>query len=368
MFYYILFSIVFFTFLCNILYLIRYYDMKIIFFWILAWKNKIKNIKYITILNINEIKKILQLKTKGKFIEYYVATPAWKPIISLESCDNEEWINVKNNFIFFISQLKEDNQLLYQNIDKNLQIYIKENKIIDSCIISKIVCLGFCEFLFNYILSEYELEILYQSSLEWRKEIALKGKGNYSTKLNALNIILKLIKKTEKIHNIFKDKWVNPEYYSVIMQPFIISPMINIPDIMVNYQVLINKKKIQINEKITQYLIDKIIYSYHPFPILERYDVINNTQYFIPLDSLINYENYDNNTRMLSFGYGPRKCVGSQYTYKIMEILLFQYQKNMCLFDPIKNHKYSGRINDKFNLYESLYMLYELFCIIFFRD
>ena len=124
MFYYILFL---FVFLCYISYLIRYYDIKIILFWILAKKNKIKNIEYINTLNIDKIKKILQLKTKGKFIEYYVATPAWKPIISLESCDNKEWIMLKNNFIFFISHL-ENNEVLYENIDITLQKYIKHYK------------------------------------------------------------------------------------------------------------------------------------------------------------------------------------------------------------------------------------------------
>lgn len=311
---------------CNILYLIRYYDLKIILFWILAKKNNIKNIKYITVLNIDEIKKILQLKTKGKFIEYYVATPAWKPVISLESCDNDEWIMLKNNFIFFVGHL-ENNESLYQNIDQTIKKYIKENKIIDSSIISKIACTGFCKFLFNYDLTEYELEILYESSLERRKEISLKGKGNYSIKLKAIDIILEIIKKNKKIYDIFGDQWKKPEYYSVIMQPFIISPMINISDIMVNYQVLINNKKIDINDKITYDLVDKIIYSYHPFPILERYDTIKNTQYFIPFDILTNYDNYNSNTKILSFGYGPRKCAGSHYMYKIMEMKI--YVKNV---------------------------------------
>lgn len=363
MLYYILFS---FAFAFAFAYLIRYYDMKIILFWILAKKNQIKKIEYITVLNIEKIKKILQLKTKGKFIEYYVATPAWKPIISLESCDNEEWIMLKTNFMFFISHL-EKNELLYENIDITLQKYIKEGKTIDSSIISKIVCIGFCSFLFNYDLSEYELDILYQSSLEWRKEISLKGKGDYSIKLKAIDIILQIIKKTKHIYDVFGDKWDNPEYYSVIMQPFIISPMINVSDIMTNYQILLNNEKIGINEKITNDLIDKIIYSNHPFPILERYDSVKNIQYFIPLDMLTNYENYDNNTKILSFGYGPRRCAGTQYMYKILEILLNGYQENTSLFNPIKNHKYSGRINDTFHISESLYMLYEIFCVIFLR-
>jgi hypothetical protein len=125
------------------------------------------------------------------------------------------------------------------------------------------------------------------------------------------------------------------------MQPFIIYPMINISDIMVNYQELIANKKININDLITHDLIDKIIYSYHQFPILERYDEITNTQYFIPLDVLTKYENYNDNTKILSFGYGPRKCAGSQYTYKIMEILLNSYQKYTNKISDLSEKNYS---------------------------
>ena len=105
---YIILFIFLFVFLCNILYLIRYYDLKIIFFWILAMKHKIKNIKYITTLNIYKIKKVLQLKTKGNFIEYYVATPAWKPVISLESCDNVELVPFKEKELAFTFLLHDN--------------------------------------------------------------------------------------------------------------------------------------------------------------------------------------------------------------------------------------------------------------------
>jgi len=103
-----------------ITYFIRYYDLKKIFFWILAKIQGIKRIIYINKINMNEIKEILQSSIKGKFIEYYIATPAWYPIISLESSDHEEWKNVKNNFLIFIQNFK----ILGK---KNLSIYIENN-------------------------------------------------------------------------------------------------------------------------------------------------------------------------------------------------------------------------------------------------
>ena len=47
-------------------------------------------------------------------------------------------------------------------------------------------------------------------------------------------------------YNIFKTNWENPLYYSVIMQPFIISPMINISDILCNVELLLQQKKMSL--------------------------------------------------------------------------------------------------------------------------
>ena len=63
-------------------------------------------------------------------------------------------------------------------------IYINKKITIDSAIISKIVCMSFCDFLFYYRLSDYQIDLLYQSSLEWRKEISIKGKGDISEEVS----------------------------------------------------------------------------------------------------------------------------------------------------------------------------------------
>jgi hypothetical protein len=41
---------------------------------------------------------------------------------------------------------------------------------------------------------------------------------------------------------------------------------------------LIKTKKIPIDEPITNQIINQVIYSYHPFPILERFDPDTCTQ------------------------------------------------------------------------------------------
>ena len=134
---------------------------------------------------------------------------------------------------------------------------------------------------------------------------------------------------------------------------------------MCNIVILLKNKKITINDTFNNKFIDRIIYSYHPFPILERYCPINDIQYFIPLDTLCNFDNFNNNTKSLVFGYGIRRCAGTYYAYQILESFIKKYFSNNNLFNPSKNHLYSGRINDKFVLTEIIYMFYKISKILF---
>ncbi len=346
-----------------IIYLIRYYDFREVFFWILSKKHNIKNIIYwkeLNYNNINQINNILQLETKGFFIENLIAQPAWKPIISLESVDYQEWGIVKKNFLHFTNLTNLNSKI--NNLGEYLNFFVSKylsdnnNIIIDSQLISKITVSTFCKFLFETVPEQSELDILFNASIEWRKEIAIKGKGNMDTKLKAITIILNYIKSNHSIYMIFGDDWNKPEYYSVILQPFIISPMINISDIMANVQILLTNRLINSYEPITNEFINKIIFSSHPFPVLERFDEKTLTQHFIPLDQLAKFTNYSDIYKNLVFGTGKRKCAGQHYAYVILKRFIYLYFQNTNKFNPTLNHKYSGRNNDNFNLNESIYM------------
>lgn len=358
-----------FIFLSFFSYYIRYYDFKEFYFWLLGKKygSNITYFKELNQNNINLINKVLCLQDKGNFIEYSVATPAWDPIISLESVDGDQWVQVKQNFLNFTTSFHIDNKiaLIGDYIENYTNQYLNSNHIIDSKLISKITVQSFCKFLFDIEINLNDLDTLYQASIEWRKEISMKGKGNMNIKVNAINIILNYIKNNNKIYLIFNENWEKPEYYSIILQPFIISPMINASDIMVSVQSLLSKSLISSDEVINNNLINKIIYSYHPFPILERFDPSTNTQYFLPLDQLTTFNNYSDLYKNLVFGTGPRRCSGQLYAYVILNKFIDVYFKNQKKINPLLNHKYSGRNNDKFNIRESLYMGKILLKILF---
>jgi hypothetical protein len=132
---------------------------------------------------MNEIKEILQSSIKGKFIEYHIATPAWYPIISLESSDHEEWKNVKRNFLIFLQKFKIlEKQKLSIYIEHNINILLEQKKILDSKNISQITVKSICEYLFDYTLTNEELEYIYiKVLLNGKKKLQLKVNQIYYT-------------------------------------------------------------------------------------------------------------------------------------------------------------------------------------------
>jgi len=321
--------IFYFKILIIILFIFKYfnllrYDFKYYFLYLWTIINKY-NFSYIT--DINVAKKVLSSNIKGNFIEQKIAKKAWYPLLSIESEDHQNYYKLKQNLLLLF---KEQPPLyIFKNIiiSKCLE-YNNKYEIIDSKIISIFVADVFVTFLFNKTLMYNQLELLYYGSIEWRKEIAIKGKGNIDIKNNVINLIKNLLKESSYTLSKTYDDIFS---YSIIGQPYIISPMINMADILYFYQDNLDEfNNLIINSK----NIKKTISDNHPFVILERYHVNTNTQYYIPLEIVKN----------LPFGFGPRKCPGQDIAILFLDTFLKYINKDK--FKPKLNHLYSGRSND----------------------
>jgi hypothetical protein len=360
---------------------------------------KIQKRKFKLLKNINEIKKILKLSDKGYVIEELLATPAWLPILSVESTNGETWETLRKNLLAFIEHIpsKEKLGLIAKEEAKNL---IEKRVILNSKQISKVTLKIFLKWLFsenektnetkkensvchnfntlksidttdsnseivdefhfiNQFLTEEFLEKMYQSSLEYRKEIAIKGKGCMIKKKFAVDSIVNILKQS-KFQRLFD--WEKPECYSFIMQPFIISPMINISDIAVSLHNFYSKYNNNEFKSFNGYL-DFCLFNEHPFPILERYEAETNTQYFVDLKSLKDYMSL-NDGNVLNFGIGVRGCLGRAYAREFINSFFENYLKEKELFSPKVGHLYSGRDNDNGSFSESIYQIQVLFKVM----
>lgn len=321
--------------------------------------------------NSKDILNTLKLTDKGRSIEDLFSCKAFVPILSLESVNGPLWEELKNNFMILkpylpsseiLSKIAEEES--YDLISKNVIIDSKQISISTIKIFLKwIFCQNHLELLkenvketpcvdftfINSLLSEEILYSLYQASLEFRKEIAIKGKGDYDTKVKSVDIIVNILEQS-KYNQLFD--WKKPIFYSVIMQPFVISPMINMSDIAVSVKEFKSDyTKFQDNLD----YIETCLFKSHPFPILERFDKETNTQVFIDMRTL--EDATDIKDSKINFGYGIRSCLGRIYARDFLNSFFNKKMLNYENFVPKLNHLYSGRDNDNINFKETIYQL-----------
>lgn len=332
--------------------------------------------------------------TKGTFIEFAFATPAWKPLYSIESVDGSLWKTLSSDCRFLMNHLDWKTrlpsimQLNFAHLKNELASGTRT--IIDAEVISRFVLRVLFELLFEFPISKSDESLFYQASLEFRKEIGIKGLGNSKVKRHFHKRLTEILVNSK--HSDFVDRKSKhfDEWLSVFAQPFLISPQINVSDIMAAIfyflskdQDLAQKAQTWANESnypLLNGIILEAIRLKHPFPVLEREvqtpieidgNVIESgTQVFIFLDRFRQDHTFDphrwtlppsqNPYHALPFGTGPRVCLGkglaTHLLCELLRVLLNDY--NLDFVKPSANHLYSGRDNDKTtSLRETLYQL-----------
>ena len=78
-------------------------------------------------------------------------------------------------------------------------------------------------------------------------------------KLEAVRVLVEDLLPSSRYWSIFGENWRRPEYYSLILQPFIISPCINTGDIL------------SAMNAHPEWSLDAAMRNMHPFPVFERF-------------------------------------------------------------------------------------------------
>ncbi|KAI9911848.1 hypothetical protein PsorP6_009042 [Peronosclerospora sorghi] len=278
-----------------------------------------------------------------------LSLPRWSPLISLESISGAQWHRMKANFSILTQVLQPISHLstIFQSRSREL---LESETVIDALKLNKLAVACFYEWVFERPFEDEKFSVVCQATWEWRKQLALKGYADKKVTRQTVLWCLDEIRRTPKLYDLFRNKWVEPEFYSLILQPFVISPAINLTDVAVALKewVLVTPT----NESITSEIIRQCICIAHPFPIVERYfpngnakiGIGPNTHILIPLDEMAGdafAAGVD-----LSFGAGPRACVGRHMAMKAMTGLFTDEFVRSNKFQPKLNHKYSGRHND----------------------
>jgi len=320
--------------------------------------------------------------TKGTFLEQLFATPAWHPIYSIESMDGERWEQLSRDFKKLMAQIGWRERLtpLTHKHAKSLVESLRSdsNRMVDSEAIAKLVVRILFELLFEIPMSLEDETLFYQASLEWRKEIAVKGAANSQIKRDFWSRLTHLVEGSK-----FKDGLDSYQsdpscWLSLFAQPFLISPQINIGDIFVTvfHYLKADPKMLEQARKWAgegdKARLDGIILESirlrHPFPVLERElkkDLTTQgehytlgTHIFILLDRFKQDQTFDperwlqsaidNPYYSIPFAAGPRMCIGKPIAMELLVELLkiFLLQFSIENIRPELGHLYSGRNND----------------------
>ena len=333
-------------------------------------------------------------KVKGIFIESELATPAWHPIYSIESMDGDHYEQLIRDFKILLASLNWREKLgpLTQKHCTQLADVMKlnPNQKLDSPKLTRIVLRILYELIFDQEINADDETLFYESSLEWRKEIAIKGKADSTIKTNfmkRLNDIVSASRFKDGLETYKKDP---ASYLSVFAQPFLISPQINLSDIFVTVfsklrtipnlreSAMISAKE-QDRARLGGIILESIRLK-HPFPVLERELTASldyggqtyapGTQFFILLDQFKQDQNFDVNRWLdnsndnpyasIPFAAGPRMCIGKPIAMELMTEMLSNLllHFNFEQIEPKLNHLYSGRDNDgNESFFEILYQL-----------
>ncbi|KDO33272.1 hypothetical protein SPRG_02083 [Saprolegnia parasitica CBS 223.65] len=283
--------------------------------------------------------------SKGIFLERILSEPAWLPVISLESVDDPQWSIMKNNLTLLMKALPSASVL--ETITMRItDKYLADHDVLDSNGVVYITVAAFYEWIFAKAFPA-DATFVCDSTWEWRKELALKGKGDMALKQRVVDWIIEQVKATPAIYGLFGAQWEEPEYFSLLLQPFFLSPAINVSDVAVTMGSLVHCQGL-VDESISD-MINKALDMAHPFVIVERFlehglktddiTIAPGTHVFIPMDIMTS----DNTIR---FGAGARKCPGQ---IQGMALMLGLFQKHVLespKFQPALHHKYSGRDQD----------------------
>jgi dihydroflavonol-4-reductase len=329
---------------------------------------------------------------KGDFIESLIATPAWHPVYSVESTDGETWKKLSEGFKKTMNSLEWRIRLPKITLRhcNALAVAIKNqpDRIIDAEEISRLVLRVLYELLFSEEINIKDEELFYLASLEWRKEIAVKGAAQSEIKAAFMQRLQSIVSASRFKEDALTYGTETNLWLSIFAQPFLISPQINLSDIFCSvFHFLRKEPKLHTGVRIwakegerkrMEGVILEAIRLKHPFPILEREltedlstpqaSYKKGTQFFILLDQFqqdIHFDpdrwlksSHENPYASIPFGAGPRMCIGKPIAMELLTELLIQFLTQFPeeSIQPKIGHLYSGRDNDhRGSISESLY-------------
>lgn len=283
---------------------------------------------------------------KGDGVERRLAAPAWAPALSVESVDGRLHRLLLERLHMVLRTCPPASKV-GEIAERRCSILAASGCVVDAEEICRLSAQVFVEYVFERDW-EPRFECLVAASWEWRKEIAVKGKACLEVKHEAISLVVELLRGSDRLWRLLGEEWAQPEGYSAVLQPFLISPCINVGDIAVAMR------------RFSEDSVEDATRRMHPFPVLERFltaDVVLEGKLALAAGTQAIIFTADlASSGWPVFGSGPRKCAGPQLALPLLRAMRAHLLPSP-LFVPEQNHRYSGRNNDAFSWREWLYFV-----------
>jgi hypothetical protein len=288
-------------------------------------------VPFLYVTDLGTIQKVLYTcSSKGDFLESTVAQDAWYPVKSVESEDGDQWKELRRDYNVFrrglhsLQDLKNiAHTLAQQKLDRAEPIDAKQLTIL------------VIQIMLRWLERDPSIDgvtMIAAAVNEWRMSLPCKEAGDIQLKMTATDYLCTTL-----------------GLPTAAIQPFVISPAINIVDIMRTW-----------NDDARISTPTQAILAAHPFPYIERLvtkahvdGIPAGTQVLIPMASIAKA---NPNIDWLAFGVGPRGCPGKSIALTLLKAL-GEVLLTLVLFTPDVNHRYSGRQNDSAPLSNPLYSI-----------
>jgi hypothetical protein len=331
---------------------------------------------------------------KGAGLEQFLSLPAWSPIVPTESVDGERWRRMRTA-VARVLRVAGGNMpapkcasvLLRERLESH---WSSSNcPVLDSVAVHRALASVLHELIFFEEPSDAVIDTWVESSISWRARVGLKAAGTRPIRDTAFNLCAQLIDKSAPLQKALQGIRSVEERVSIVLQPFILSPLINVSDGFVAAAAILQKdieqKKCRFDCRTTddaQHLAWTALRAFPPFPILERVlphdwhgdpSLQGGMHVFIPSDRIshslfvanrdvVHFDpsvsDVQHPHNWLAFGAGSRACPGQALGINLLTSLIKNgigpyfnqndvdrkdFGKIIC---PANGHRYSGRQND----------------------
>jgi hypothetical protein len=294
---------------------------------------------------------------KGEALERYVAGPAWEPLLSLESVDGPLYHSMIADFHRLTQALpppaafadvcrRRVSALAARLASESTDRSPGESQPAGAEAVAQLCVACFLEHLFGEDDGQLR-DALAAASWEWRREIAVRGRAYAQVKARAVELALQKLRQTPALWRLFGERWREPRFISLLLQPFLISPAINVTDIAVAMK------------RHPGLSLEDALRKMHPFPILERFlreDVLVDGRVAVRANTqAVLFTSDFCDAAWPPFGAGPRACAGTAMAMALLRPMLTELVP-LQRFQPETGHRFSGRHNDgTLTLAEALY-------------